>query len=689
MIRLALAFLLWTSAAMAAEVVIQAGEHDGFTRLSLHVGEAHWRFGRAGQGYGLRVDATRDFRIERVFQTVTRQRIAGLHPVRGGLDIMLACDCHARVFPYGDGWVVVDIIDGPPEPGAAAEARLDPPASRRTDRGPLPLLLPPRPVPVMFLPDPEAVRMASGSPPPPAAAAGQSAQIGKAVADGLMRAADLGLLDLTPSGVRAVAAVSGTGEAGETTDRAFAPSPAPRSAASPGVIAGTGMDAVVASPGQPRAAGCLDDRLFDLGTWTGAGDFTAELAVRRARLFDAQGAARPEAVEDLARLYLAYGFGREAVETLDLAPREGLDREIMHLLALIVDGRAVAPGPLANQTGCRGQSLLWHVLALESVADLDEPGRTRIITSLRLLSGPLARQLAPRLALLFAQAGDPLAADEILHRASGEGDPVITTRAGVEVARASGDSAATVERLVAAVHDNPHGGPQVLLDMVELTLADHREAEPGDLALLAAARFEYRDRPEEQDLALAQIRLLSHMGDHRAALDLTASLPPGLQATARSEALGRMVDEAGDGQFLELAFDDLPTTDARSAHALAARLIMLGFPERALELMQGVAPGDALAERRFLRAEAAALMGRVDLVEAELLGLSGPRADMIRAAVAPAPGQAAPVAPPDEPPVPGALARGNILIGEADATRNRTRELLDRIAADLSPGHLP
>src|SRR5690606_912626 len=117
------------------------------------------------------------------------------------------------------------------------------------------------------------------------------------------------------------------------------------------------------------------------------------------------------------------------------------------------------------------------------------------------------------------------------------------------------------------------------------------------------------------------------------------------------EALGNMVAAADDGLFLELAFHELPIPDALSVHTLAARLIAMGFPERALELMQGVAPDDVLSERRFLRAEAAALMGRPDLVEAELLGLSGARVDMIRATIAPALPQPAVVSslPPEEP----------------------------------------
>lgn len=723
MIRLALVLMLLASRALGAEVVIQAGEHDGFTRLALHVGSAGWRFGRVDGGYGLHVDDHPDFRHDAVHDTITRDRIAAVHAVADRIDLTIGCDCRARVFPYGEGWLVIDIVDGAPDASSPHEAWLEPrpparPAARPTppviDRGVLPLLF------TRTLP---GLTQAAPSAAPPAPAAEESAAAGAAsranvapadppgagsrssaiaatdaarvtgaaqtMAEGMVRAADLGLLDLAVPRDELDAA-PGLPAAPEITPAPTAPSPAATRPPEPGITAQTSMDGALAIPGQSRRAGCLDDSLFDFGSWAGGGDFFAEIGPLRAALTDADGHPAADRVEALARLYLAYGFGREAAETLSLTPRPGHEREVMQLLARIIDGRPADLTLFDTQAGCGGPVLLWHALAQDTLAHLDEVQRIEVVTTARRLPDALLTQIAPRLALLFAESGDALAADELLARDATTTDRATTLRTGIEIARASGDSDATGERVTQAVHGDARAGPQALVDMVDFTIANDRQPDPGDLDLLAAAVFEYRGQPEEAALLDARIRLLSHVGDHRAALALVPSLPQPDRTTTLARALETFAQEADDGTFIELAFDDrIHPPDERRANILAARLLALGFPERALEIMRGTDPGDQLTQRRYLRAEAAAALGRADLVEAELLGLVDSRAESIRAGITPATPAAATARAPSPPARPeelaGPLARSHALIEEAEDTRNRARDLLDQIATRLMP----
>lgn len=730
MIRRILALLFLATQAAAAEVAIQAGEHDGYTRLALHLGGAGWQFGRVAGGYGLRVDASPDFRIDSVHETITRDRIAALHPVPDGLDLALGCDCHARIFPYGEGWLVVDIVDGAADPAGRHEQPLDPqtsqmppappirPAARPPapviDRGALPLFLPardrpafatrsaataaaPAPMPATTA-DPAANPAAPGLPASDLPAADGpptdtlAAGVGQTMAEGMIRAADLGLLDLARP-----RAVLDAAPGLPASDLAAPPAPASATTgaappAAPGVTAQTGMDDALAIAGARAGGACPDPALFDLGLWSGGGDFFAEIAPLRAALSDAHGRPAPGAAEALARAYLAYGFGREAAETLALAPQPGPERDLLHLLARIIDARPADPAALDGLGHCGGPVLLWRALARDSLHDLDEVQRIELVTAARRLPDALRRQIAPRLALLFAAAGDPLAADELLARDAGAEDRATIARAEIEVARAADDPGATATRAALAAHGDSRAGPQALIDLVDLAIAGHREAEPGDLALLAAAAFEYRDQPEEAALLDARIRLLSHMGDHRAALGLAQQLPQAGRAAPLAHALEQFSRMADDGEFIELAFDDLARpADAHSANLLAARLLALGFPDRALALMQNTDPGDTLLERRYLRAEAAAALGRADLVEAELLGLADPRAEAIRTRITPAPPASGPstapaALPPQRPDdLAGPLARGTALVDEAGSTTSRARALLDEISAGSLP----
>lgn len=106
------------SAAQADTVKVQAGDHDGFTRLVVSPGKmTDWSLGRTMDGYELRLTTPdAQFDVGRIFDRIKRQRIADIGPGArpGALGLTLGCDCHATVFAMGGGKIVIDITDGPP-----------------------------------------------------------------------------------------------------------------------------------------------------------------------------------------------------------------------------------------------------------------------------------------------------------------------------------------------------------------------------------------------------------------------------------------------------------------------------------------------------------------------------------------------------------------------------------------------
>ena len=116
--------------AVAETVRVQTGEHPGFTRMVLQLERpTPWAVGRAGNGYGLRLgrsDVTLD--LTRSFDRIPRTRIASMTSNFSGtaLQVTVGCDCHVQAFEQGPGIVVIDVLDGPPEPNSRFETALAP-----------------------------------------------------------------------------------------------------------------------------------------------------------------------------------------------------------------------------------------------------------------------------------------------------------------------------------------------------------------------------------------------------------------------------------------------------------------------------------------------------------------------------------------------------------------------------------
>lgn len=617
MIRAVLVWLLLAGGAMAQDIAVQAGEHPGFTRLALRIGAgAGWRFGRTEEGYGLRLETARDFAAGRVFDTIPRDRIAAVAHGPGTIDLAVACPCHAAVFVHAEEWLVIDIADGPPRPGDPLEAWVDRPAVAPAAPA-LPLFTQ---APPFFL-LPGALAADAPAPPPDP----RAAQLGRDMAGAIAAAAGRGLLDL---------AVAPSAESRPAPAPSAAPIPdgplvPPSPAGLPGIAAHDAAERPV-----PAATGlsCPDSAAFDLAAWAGSGDFAHETARAWAALTDGRDLILPDAAEDLARRYIAFGFGREALQVLALDPQASVARDRLVALAHIVDDRPVGPAVFARAEACPGPIALWQALAAGSVAAQPEAARTAAVTALRLLPMPLRAQLAPRLAAAFAAGGDPLAAEDMLRDYGNTAG-----QARVDTALAAQDHDTALGLLQDMAGADPHLAPDDLVRLVDLTLGAGQEVDAQTRGLLAAAQFERRGSPAETDLLLAEIRSLSAAGDHAAALARILDLPAPQRPPAREPVLIALAQSPGGTAFVETVFAaDLADLTPAAGNALAGRLIAEGFPDIALTLLAPAATGADQAERRYLRAEAAAALGRPDLVEAELLGLDDPRARAIRAGVDPA-----------------------------------------------------
>ncbi|EPX84170.1 hypothetical protein ruthe_02380 [Rubellimicrobium thermophilum DSM 16684] len=410
-----LAVLIGLPALAQQPVRLRGGEHGDFTRLVLPLPDGvDWTFAPAEGGFALRLSMPVSFDLSEVFARIPRSRLTALTEEEGGvLTLAVPCDCHAETFLHRDRWLVIDLHDGPgPEgalrPGQPAEPV--PETAGAEDR-----------------PDPVSAGAADGAAPPagPAPALPAAGPNEQTLAEAIARAASLGLLEPVPG----LPPPSDPGPVRRPpTAVALPPDPDPDPALLPPALPGLALHdaAQIPDPAAPPALGptgesCLPPEAFDLAAWAGEEGFAAAIAPRLAAFTDARDRVDPEGAEALARTYVAFGLGREALVALAADGGASAGRDRLRLLARLVDGEAVDPDALEGQAGCLGPVALWRALARQSVAGTSPQERSAILVALRALPTPLRGSLALRLAEIHLAEGEAEDAAALLPLAAGAG----------------------------------------------------------------------------------------------------------------------------------------------------------------------------------------------------------------------------------------------------------------------------
>ena len=728
MMRLFIVLLCLFGQVATAEVIsVRSGDHVGFTRLVLAIPVGrNWRIGRQGAGYDVETGAATDsFDLAAAFEKIQRTRVAALVPTAtpGRLRIELVCECHVQAFLWQPDRVVIDIVDGPAPVDALYEQTLDLPNVAPTPEVKTTVAV----LPLTFtLPGPTAVHLirlmaerADGPVQEPAGDTAASAQISateQAIIESFARAASQGVLDVAAAPPQAMQAHAQAAPADHLDMAATAAGTAPDHAGSPasalaefeitapaesrpGITAQTSVDrgqTLGEAPelGTSEAGTCLDDALVDLEHWGDARDFPVQIAERISGLtieFDAY----PEgAVEALARTYIYFGFGREAVQTLALDQTDSQQRRVLVALAHIVDQEPDPARLFAGQLGCATQSALWTALSRGTFEGTNESERNAAKSGFRALPPMLRGHLGAQLAQLFVDFGDPGVAETILAAARGE-----ATAARVETALTAADimlETAGADAAIAALTEMATGDarltPDALVQLIDLSLSQQQDVPPDMIALAGTMQYEYRGQPVAAALIDAQARALIAGDAFAAAFTLLDGPvePLGMDdlARLRSAAILALTLRASDPAFLNFAFDDLPVTDNPLVeNAVATRLVALGFADRAAALLTSPATGAAARDRRYLQAEIALQLGDAASVEGYLGGMTDPRAARLRAAALAASGDFAAAASagqivPGSPPDPAGAWRAGDWAGLEHSDDPLLRAAADAIRAD-------
>lgn len=600
-ILFAVLFAFVGTLARGQPVEVRTGEHAEFTRVVIYMPSGtDWKFDRSATGYVLRLPTTDGYNLSGFFDKIPKTRIAEIvqRPAQGELEFIVPCRCDARPFLYREGILVIDFADGsarhitPSEPVISAfdnSVGLPNPAAQTVD-----FMISQNPVIPLSFPISES-ELKEGSEPLPTDDRSTAAPTAKAVdvvsifsgevAEALGAGLTGGFLEPQSMEGKRVAAEAAV----DLADQIQVPE-------LPGITARTSL-----SVGQNKMTNtqsgqiCLPDRYFALADWGDERAFHIQIGEARAAVYDDRDQADEAAVTNLAQRFLFFGFGEEALQTLQLQPMQSQERRYLGAIAKLIETRDTPQSDFSGQVSCPSTVSLWALLAQGDGATDAEVERDAVLQTFKALPDAVRDLLAPRLAQAFLRLNDRDASRQVLSRLP-RANSFVAEAALAEAAFAASEEGASsaLASIAPVVTSSTRASPALLIEFFEVGMESGRRFEEAEFALSNALRFEFSGSADATQLGVVQLRAHLSLGEFNAAQTILTEIAPALLQSEilalETEFVTSAVAEMEDADFGRYAWTDaqLPTSPALRS-LISDRLVSMGFPERAQIIASGPA----------------------------------------------------------------------------------------------------
>jgi hypothetical protein len=572
-----LVLILFGSLAVAQPARVLTGEHEAFTRVVVRLPAAKiWQVGRWEGGYALAMQGADGYDLRNFFDLIPRSRIRAASESDDGSQLFLdiGCICRAEVTELANGYLVIDIADGAPAEDSPFEQPLQQTAADRQFSHALPVLIRgdnPRAIDdrLFFAFRPATAPLTQSTSDDLAAWQSMLSQgLGRGVAAGLLDPQ----LQLPDASVAALPAM--------------APMPWPGLAISTGIDPATGFGAGQAS-GPNEDLGCVPDEKLDVASWSDGQGFVAGIAQARGAISQEFDRTDLLAAENLARFYLYYGFGREALQGLRAFGGISADDHYLRAIAQIMDQDPVDPPGLADQLPCLTRVALWAFLAAADDRQRAQADVAVVLAAFKELPPHLQRHLGPGLSDKFLALGEEDAAHQALNGARGLGATAIDVRlAEANLLSHSGEEQAALASLQGMLREEARITPAAMTMLLDQVNRQEQILSDDDMIIADALRFEQATTTDSIALAIAQTRAQIAAGRFEAAAEIMTSEASRLTeadlTALQREFASAAVENMSDDVFLAHSMSQMITSEDDINRSYADRLIALGFPEVAL-----------------------------------------------------------------------------------------------------------
>ena len=587
-----------SAAASAQPITVRSGDHDGFTRVVLRLPEnTSWQI---SEEPGLKtISLTRHeagFDTARVFDIVPREFLVDVRAFPSRLELVLSCACELNTFVERQRFLVLDILDGPPltDETAAGSARF----------------IPARPASGFNFGDLLWSEFSASDDLDSGSGQAEPTQLKDNASDKDNNSAEMALIEETRQQLLAgLANAASRGIVQPSTPSLELATEDQQSATSTEIFDSSEETVVVVTPelgniritssrDNPQAAQnvdlmtsgalCPSPGRVMVAQWGTDEPFHEQLALSRQALFSEIDRLNEQAAVDLTRLYIFFGFGAEAKQTLALSEDlAAAHPELMDLADVMENGFARNPRFIHRFSDCDSDLALWAAMAAQELPADQVLNEAAALRALAALPDHLQRFIAPALSKRLAEHGSLEAASIALRNIEWNNEQEThgqnMARATIEAESGNSDQAEAL--LEDVIEDNAEETPEAMMAFVESRLAEG-ETIPADVALLIETyAFERRESPIGQELQRTHVIASAYSGQFSKAFEALQSPlikdDPEFFSEVQSHVFSALSANADDIEFLDGFFTEFPDTAAQlstsSIEATTSRLLALGF----------------------------------------------------------------------------------------------------------------
>jgi hypothetical protein len=385
---------------------------------------------------------------------------------------------------------------------------------------------------------------------------------------------------------------------------------------------------------------CPTDDFLAIATWGDETEFSAQIATARDELMDVRDHLNKHAAVRLAKLYIYFGFGAEALDVLKLD--QVLSEEYAYLsdVAAILENRAPDQFNLLRSfSDCDSDVALWASLSFQHVPSgtlINIDAALRAVNKLPIhLRHIIAAQLSDRL----LQYGDPEAAATALRSIERLTVPLPPPAVLAQATLALDANKPADDLLAKVIETNSAQSPEAIIQLVETRLAKDKPLSREIAALVEAYAQEFRGTELGARLRQTEVVALSQSQQFDKAIDaieaLSPSLSPQTDARLRSAILNNIGKNADDfaflGYVLSEEFQDLSSLPMGTKLILATRLMNLGFAKQVQQILDITPESPRNSARQILAARAAIQLRQPFQAQAALIGVEGEDAALLLA----------------------------------------------------------
>lgn len=615
---------------------VRSGEHETFTRvvLDLPAGET-WRVSQSGQIATLKLGTESiRFDVSRAFQRIDHHRLAAISFPKssGELEFQLSCDCEMRAYEHPSNLLVLDIVERPEDSTTTVNGFMAPTGRvyRFSDLEPETMAGRDAPVPVWI--DSQPAKEQISSPITlqkndqnlhhlPINASNQRSTSEDRLIESIFRASDLGLIETS------------------TQDRIeHHQSPAPDVTRNL-IISSTAEANASIKAGIPESE-CPAHIDWDISNWAPARGFWNAIGDNRRKLYGEFDVPVAETKLTLARTFIYFGFGAEAKRIASIDGGDSRQTAQIFILAEIMDDTRQPSTDLNLLSDCALEAALWATLVAEKIpGKVDE---SQLELQFNRLPSHLRAHLGPRLATILSDAGLKDLAASIITTTSRRN---VSDTGPLDLIHTSLKSTTNTpqqeqELLNIAAGKNTESSVQAILELIEFHTQSMTPLGKDARVLLSSYATQYGNTELGVELRAAETVGFALSGQFDEAFSGLNGIEERDGISARKsleKTIWRALSIAADDvtllrHTLAIETSKLITVTPPVGQALATRLLELGFPDRAIMVMNTTAESlkDSY-ESRLVMGKAAIETGLPHRALVELDGVSGAEVNQIRA----------------------------------------------------------